>query len=86
MTLVFRLDGSGIYPLPGGERDAGPGSICVRDCTETNVHHVARALKQYVKSSAHVSCTDVVQIVSWKSILAAMQEENTAAIATIRED
>jgi len=87
MSLVFRLDGGGaVVPMPGGERDAGPGTIVVLNCSE-NVHFVAHALRKYVKSNCHINCVDERQIVEWRSILEAMNAgEGVFAAATVRED
>jgi hypothetical protein len=85
MTLAFRLDGGGsIVHLPDGALSAGPGVLLVEGCDEGNVHVVASLLRSYVKSPAHINCTDEVQAIHWCDVLAAMSG-GPHAIATVRE-
>lgn len=81
--VVFRLDGNTVVHIPGHPKDAGPGSLIVWNCP-ADVNFVANAIRQFVKSDAHINCTDQVQSVEWSSIQEAMQAgPGVAAIAKV---
>jgi hypothetical protein len=51
--MVFRLDGSSVVPLPHGS--AGPGTLTILGCDESNPHTVAALVREFVKSPAHLN-------------------------------